>query len=93
MCRYPSFTEAQAIAEDDMDYSGWCIKCGDWTHDCCEPDAHKYECPECECNSVYGAEELILLGMVIFDEPDEDDEDEDWYEDYIDPLLDSDGDI
>lgn len=46
------------------DYSGWCTNCGDWTHDSCEPDAHNYECPECERNTCYGAEELLVQNLI-----------------------------
>lgn len=48
----------QHILDDDM--SGWCTYCGEWTHDSCEPDAHHYECPECNHMTCYGAEELIV---------------------------------
>jgi len=43
--------------------SGFCIKCGA-ERDCCEPDAREYECDECKKKSVYGAEELVLMGLV-----------------------------
>lgn len=45
-------------------YEGWCTNCEDWTHDCCEPDARKYECPVCEQHTCYGAEELLIMGLV-----------------------------
>lgn len=61
--KFPTFEEVErAIAEDD--YQGWCIVCGDWTHDSCEPDAHRYECPECERSTVFGAEELVICGLI-----------------------------
>jgi hypothetical protein len=53
------------------DNLGWCTKCKDFTTGCCEPDAHRYECDECGKNSVYGAEEALLLGLItIENEPD-----------------------
>jgi Zn finger protein HypA/HybF involved in hydrogenase expression len=46
------------IEEDSME--GWCTNCRAWTHDCCEPDAHEYECPECGKNTVFAAEEILI---------------------------------
>ncbi len=43
---------------------GVCTVCRDWTADCVEPDARKYECPDCGERSVYGAEEAMMLGLV-----------------------------
>jgi len=45
---------------------GFCTNCQEFTHDSCEPDAHKYTCPECEENTVYGAEEALLLNLITF---------------------------
>ncbi len=45
------------------DYTGFCIKCGA-ERDSCEPDAREYECYECEEHTVYGAEELLIMGLV-----------------------------
>lgn len=42
---------------------GFCIKCGA-ERDCCEPDAREYHCEECGENKVYGAEELLIMGLV-----------------------------
>lgn len=60
--KYPTLEAIQEVIEEDS-HLGWCINCGDWTHDTCEPDAHKYTCPVCECQSCYGAEELIIMDM------------------------------
>lgn len=43
--------------------SGFCLACGA-EPECVEPDARKYECPECGAAKVYGAEELALMGLV-----------------------------
>jgi len=43
--------------------SGFCTECGA-ERDGCEPDARNYECPECGKRKVFGAEELLLMGMV-----------------------------
>ena len=42
------------------DNPGFCIKCGD-DADGVEPDARRYKCESCGANSVYGAEELLIL--------------------------------
>ena len=39
---------------------GFCIDCGA-EHDCCEPDAEKYDCESCGAPFVYGAEQLLLM--------------------------------
>jgi Zn finger protein HypA/HybF involved in hydrogenase expression len=52
------------IIEEQENYGGWCTYCEAWTHDCCEPDARKYECPKCGNNTVFGAEELLIMGLV-----------------------------
>jgi hypothetical protein len=51
--------------EEAMDNgSGFCIACGE-ERDCCEPDACEYECDACGQRKVYGAGELLIMGMVI----------------------------
>lgn len=42
---------------------GGCTSCGAW-RDCCEPDARNYKCEDCGENTVYGAEELLIMGLV-----------------------------
>lgn len=46
-----------------QDYMGFCIKCG-CERDNCEPDAREYDCEGCGQNTVYGAEEILLMGLV-----------------------------
>jgi DNA-directed RNA polymerase subunit RPC12/RpoP len=46
----------------DGDYVGWCIKCGK-KHSQIEPDAHEYTCKSCGAKAVYGAEELVMMGI------------------------------
>lgn len=43
---------------------GWCTKCKSFTHDCAEPDARNYECPECGEATVFGAEQALLEGLI-----------------------------
>jgi len=54
-----SIDEIMAAIERD-DYTGFCIKCGA-EHSECEPDAREYECYEGCGNTVYGAEELLIM--------------------------------
>jgi len=49
----------QAIAEQN----GFCIACGEEAYGV-EPDARGYECESCGEAKVYGAEELIIMGLV-----------------------------
>jgi len=51
----------EAIAEDS--YSGFCTECGN-EQDGCEPDARNYKCEACGSRSVFGAEELLIMGLV-----------------------------
>ena len=46
---------------------GFCVACGS-EHDCVEPDARKYHCTDCGAHKVYGAEELMLMGLYRSDE-------------------------
>lgn len=60
--KIPTTDDVMEKAESD-EHQGWCFYCGDWTHDACKPDAHHYECPECERNTVFAAEEILLQGL------------------------------
>lgn len=42
--------------------TGFCLGCGDEA-DGVEPDARKYQCEGCGAHRVYGAEELLLMGI------------------------------
>ncbi len=55
--------DLETIEEAMADNTGFCIRCGA-ERDCCEPDAREYACEECGERSVYGAEELIMMGLV-----------------------------
>jgi hypothetical protein len=55
---------ALELIEEAMEMqTGFCIKCGA-ERECCEPDARGYDCEVCGENDVYGAEELVLMGLV-----------------------------
>ena len=51
----------QVIAEDR--YAGFCIACGEESGSV-EPDAREYLCASCDERAVYGAEELLVTGML-----------------------------
>lgn len=55
------FISLDEYEEMDQFSQGVCLGCGE-VRDCCEPDARKYKCEECEQNRVYGAAELVLIG-------------------------------
>lgn len=55
--------QLEEIQEAMEEYIGFCIECGA-ERDCCEPDARSYECEDCGRNTVYGAEELLVMGLV-----------------------------
>ena len=59
--KYRTFTLAQ-IQEADAMECGLCLACGAF-RDCCEPDARKYRCEECNENQVYGANEIMMMGL------------------------------
>lgn len=43
---------------------GFCIECKKFTREMVEPDAENYECPECESNNVFGAEQSLILDHI-----------------------------
>lgn len=59
----PSLEEVQELDDDGM---GFCLACGDTQP--AEPDARKYVCESCDAPKVYGAAELVLMGLVYLDE-------------------------
>jgi len=57
-----TFTLAQ-IEEASGLQAGYCLACGEM-QECCEPDARKYRCDNCSQLQVFGAEELLIMGLV-----------------------------
>ena len=52
-----------AEVEDMMaDQTGFCLACGA-SDQMAEPDARKYTCENCGKAKVYGAEELVVMGL------------------------------
>ena len=54
--------EAAEASMFGMESMGFCIACGAEHYEC-EPDAHHYECELCGEHQVYGAPELVLMGV------------------------------
>jgi Zn finger protein HypA/HybF involved in hydrogenase expression len=59
------------ISEDEYrnaseNYEGWCTKCNSFTRDQTEPDAEGYDCPECEENTVVGADNALVMQLFDF---------------------------
>ena len=54
----------EQIQSADYEGSGFCISCGEYA-DCIEPDARGYRCESCGERSVYGAQEIALMGLVV----------------------------
>ena len=53
--------EAAAISEECI---GFCLSCGT-ARDGVEPDAGKYKCHNCRKFEVYGAEEILVMGIEL----------------------------
>jgi hypothetical protein len=53
----------EQIEEAMESQQGFCVACGAEA-DFCEPDAREYECESCGKSKVYGAEELLMMGLV-----------------------------
>jgi hypothetical protein len=63
MTYHPSVTSVrvQELLQRD-DNLGLCVACGEEAHGV-EPDARRYQCEACGKRSVYGAEELLFMGI------------------------------
>lgn len=62
MSRLQTFTlDEIQIADNDM--IGFCIECGE-PQDMCEPDARERPCEACGQSTVYGAQEILIMGLV-----------------------------
>lgn len=55
---------ADEYLEMEDDYQGYCTACREWTRDATESDAEGYDCPACGCDTVVGAGNALLLGLV-----------------------------
>lgn len=64
---HPSVTLSRVMGAVELynrttDNPGICLACGA-DADGCEPDARRCECDECGENRVYGAQELLMMGV------------------------------
>ena len=64
---HPSVTQARVIeaaqrSMTTLDNPGICLACGE-DADGVEPDARRYVCECCGERAVYGAEELLMMGV------------------------------
>jgi hypothetical protein len=66
-----NMSESEYI-ELDNENEGLCLYCGE-IQSGCEPDARMYECESCEKKGVYGASELLMMGLISFTEDSQDD--------------------
>jgi len=61
------------LTEDDYRYFcengiGLCITCQEERDGWTEPDARKYPCDNCNTKTVYGAGQLLVMGIIEFTE-------------------------
>lgn len=49
-------------------YIGYCTTCKKFTRECTEGDATDYDCEQCGCNTVVGAENAMIMGLLTFEE-------------------------
>ncbi len=58
----PEFKKMLIESAQEDGTCGFCISCGA-ERLCVEPDAEEYECENCGGPFVYGAEQIILIGL------------------------------
>lgn len=66
----PCVTE-ERFEDAVANYEGWCSECQAFTRGETEPDAEEYDCPECGQNTVTGAENALLKGLLAIEEDSE----------------------
>jgi len=60
----PVFTaDEYQVVTYGLSNDGWCLTCGELVDDV-EPDARKYMCGCCGKKSIYGLEELLMIGIL-----------------------------
>lgn len=68
--KYNTEMKIPATTDEIMDGRiGACTRCGKKTYGV-EPDAQQYECPDCETNTVFGLQELLLMDFLEIDDND-----------------------
>ena len=62
MSVHASITEDRLVdAIESLEYLGYCTQCGS-EHDSIEPDTSRETCEACGTPTLYGAEQLIIMG-------------------------------
>lgn len=61
----PILVSEAEYAELSENYGGFCIECRDEAYGV-EPDARRYRCESCGAFAVFGAEELLIRGLIQF---------------------------
>lgn len=64
----PSFQHLEHLAQSDSN-EGFCLACGEDAQGV-EPDARRYTCDSCGEPRVFGASELVLMGLFYFETED-----------------------
>jgi predicted RNA-binding Zn-ribbon protein involved in translation (DUF1610 family) len=59
---YTKLIKAMESNNADRSYIGFCLGCGEEI-DNCESDTRGYTCDNCGEKKVYGAEEVLIMGM------------------------------
>jgi hypothetical protein len=71
MPKYKPITMPESdYCEATESYLGFCRLCHS-EHENCEPDARHYKCHCCKFMEVFGAEELLTMGLIEFTEDDD----------------------
>lgn len=61
---HESLTQEKVLAAAEADeHRGFCLACGREQNGI-EPDAHNIKCEHCHAHRVYGAEQIIIEGLV-----------------------------
>lgn len=55
---------AEEYHDGEDSNQGYCTNCQEFTHDRSEPDAERYECPDCGRETVYGIVSALLAGFI-----------------------------
>jgi hypothetical protein len=72
MLEYIEITE-EDFHDGQESFEGRCLHCGASRFEC-EPDACHYECEECGHMEVFGLEELLMRGKIVFIDGEADEE-------------------
>jgi hypothetical protein len=63
----PIVTNEESYADLDEGMGGFCLSCKAEAYGV-EPDARRYKCEECGELAVFGAQELLIMGKLEFQE-------------------------